>query len=276
MEQVKCKNFVDNVYYCCKAKGVKIGEIEGKAEVSSGYLSRLKGDKNPKPNADVIVAASDVLGVPVEVLLNYRLDELTPSERYIVDLLAKLVKDTVDDKLFWEKESKGYLAANNNKLEHPLFDKRTAHYDSKITYNCYESRFPKPTYEYEDEQGVEEVEEDIDIFDDCFKLQMPKGYMLYLMRTCYGPFEDGDALGGTGYEVYMVAEGDINNPEEVIPLCDGRDFSKENLFGKQLKQLYTVVVEACGHVKLRNDVKAALDVFMSGKPEKVDLNDIQF
>lgn len=275
MEQTKCRNFVDNAYFLCKSKGVKISEVEIKASVSSGYLSRLKGEKNPKPNADVIVATSDTFSVPVDVLLNYKLDVLTPSERYIVDFLEKLIKDTVEDKLFWEKQTKKYLSCPD--VEHPLFSKRSLYRDSKVEYNCYESRFPKPTFSYsDDEQGeIEEVEE-ICIEDDCFKLEMPKGYTLYLMRTCYGPYEDGDALGGTGYEVYMVREGDINNPDEIIPLCDGHDCSEGSLFATQLRQVYTLVVEACGHVKLREDVKAALDIFMNGEPENGDPNEILF
>lgn len=64
------ENFYKNVKYLCKAKGIKIGELEAGVGVSKGYFSRVS--KSGQKEIGVIKAfkIAEILGQDLESLIN--------------------------------------------------------------------------------------------------------------------------------------------------------------------------------------------------------------
>ena len=98
------KTCLDNIYYLAKQKNIKIGELESKAGVSAGYLSRInKDDNTTNPGIEVLVSIANELEVPLEILIRSNLSTLTGTDEYILRFLKKLLKDTDSDTLIWDK-----------------------------------------------------------------------------------------------------------------------------------------------------------------------------
>lgn len=85
---VRCKDFVEKggasmekmgfdkrrcmsaIYAIAKEKGVKIGDLEKETGVSTGYLSKLNKEENTSsPSIELLVAAAQLLGVTVDMLI---------------------------------------------------------------------------------------------------------------------------------------------------------------------------------------------------------------
>ena len=69
-----------NIYYLARQKGIKIGDLEAEANVSTGYFSRLnKEDNKTVPSIETLLLVADKLGVSVDALV--RRDYATPTPR---------------------------------------------------------------------------------------------------------------------------------------------------------------------------------------------------
>lgn len=227
---------LNNIYHLMKKKGLKVGELEDACNVSVGYLSRLNKEGNTStPSIDFLAAVAERLGVPLEALISQDLSLPTPTEKYLLGFIEKLISDTMNDKLAWRRES--VLALNTISFEdgeilHPLFD---ADFDVPNPEVKYVSRFSPNRHP----------------FADSFVLQMTSIESLYLMNVL-GENEPSNAL-----ELYLVQQGTVN------PLCQSA--GSITLFDAPLTILYSAIVESCGHPKLQRDVLSAIDDFMADR-----------
>lgn len=114
-----------NIAYLLEKKKIKIGDLEEKAGVSIGYISRTK-DGSSKPGIDFIVKAADVLGVSIDSLLTVDLSALTPTEQYLLKFFNKLITDTQHDLLDWKVETAASLielrSDGYGNVDHPLLN----------------------------------------------------------------------------------------------------------------------------------------------------------
>ena len=79
---------IDNIYALAKDKGLKIGDMEEKAGASKGYLSRLNKEGNTAvPPIDFLNSIADQLGVSLDFLVNYKKDQLTEGEDFLLKFL---------------------------------------------------------------------------------------------------------------------------------------------------------------------------------------------
>lgn len=230
---------ISNIYQLAKEKGVKIGDLEKSVGVSTGYLSRLnKGENTTVPSVDFIANVAEVLGVTVDALLNNDYSSPTPTEKYLLAFIDKLMSQTNADKLDWKKETLSQLRSvdcdNHGNPEHILYAWKQEGSSSVV---AYDSKFnPR-----------------VDVSGDCFKLVLPgsKGTVVYLM--CVNDQETIDTpLQEDSFELYMIKNGYEK------PLCNS-----SSPFYNSLKELYTAVTESNKHPKLENDVKASIDAFMN-------------
>lgn len=94
---------IENIFVLAKEKNIKIGELENAAGVSSGYLSRLKKEGNESnPSIDILCAIADKLDVSIDSLVSKRLSVLSPEERYMLEFLNKMIKNTEDENIWWK------------------------------------------------------------------------------------------------------------------------------------------------------------------------------
>lgn len=244
------------IYAIAKEKGVKIGDLEKEAGVSTGYLSKLNKEENTSsPSIELLVAAARLLGVTIDMLIYSEYEGLSANERYMLKFLDKLISQTLSGELQWEKETKkqllnlecGYDLSGEAYVRHPLFTvtETPAGGEGKFYLtSCYCSRFFP--------------EGDTLIAGDGFHAALsPSDAELYIMKV-----ENEESHMGIGYdqfEVYLV------NGSGVKPLgCS--DFVCGEV-SRQIQNLYKVIVDADSNLGINDEVKGIIDLYMSEDEE---------
>ena len=108
MDKNECqwKNIIENVYHLAKAKGLKIGDLEKQVNASAGYLSRFRGeDVTSAPKLEYVVGIANILGVTVDNLINVDYLSITKDEKYLLDVLDRLIDKTNRDEQLWKVET---------------------------------------------------------------------------------------------------------------------------------------------------------------------------
>jgi len=242
---------IANIYQLAKERGLKIGDIEKSAGVSAGYLSRInKDDNNTVPTIDFVAGVAEALGVTVDAIINNDYTSPTPTEKYILTFVDRLLAQTNADELDWKKETSAQLHAvgydEQGDPNHPLF-----------VMDFDDQQQPSPSYNSRFSSGF-------DVTGDCFYLTLPntKRTVVYLMCVD-DPEATGLPFAGDSYELYIVKEW------KVQPLC--HSLPVNSLFSDCLTKLYAAVKESCNHPKLDADIMSAIEAFMGDS--EVDVND---
>ena len=229
------KILFDNIYLLIKQSDLKIGELETRAGVSPGYISRASKEGTAKPGIEFIMKVADILEVSIDMLLNTNLAQLTPTENYLLTFIEKLRKDTADDKLEWRKETVKQLnsleADNFGEPCHPLFSW------AQISDRPYEPVFNSDSY------GLNTV-----IQGDCFNIRLKNNAVLYIM-TISDKFDNGSAVK----ELWMC------NGMEIRFLCSSKDVSG---LASGIDELYDTIKINIKHPKVDSGIRYIIDSFM--------------
>ena len=145
-----------NIRELMRRKDVKLGQIEKEAGCQPGYMSRLEKEGNTTdPSMEFVMTAARMFDISIDLLVNTRIEALTPTDEYILKFIKNLIGDTREDTLAWQKETpKVYntIVVENyhtGQTNHPLFTferiqtgaddyvERT-YYDSMFFFNCHE------------------------------------------------------------------------------------------------------------------------------------------
>ena len=234
---------IANIYHLAKEGNLKIGDLEKRAGVSAGYLSRLnKEDSTATPSIDFVASVAKELGVTVDAIINNDYTTPTPTEKYILAFIDKLLSQTNADELDWKKETVNQLQFvgydEQGDADHPLF---TMGFEGNEPHPVYNSRFNS----------------DYVIVGDCFRLSLPgvKSTSIYLMCVD-DPSAEDLPFRIDDYELYIVKNWKIQ------PLCHA--FPVGSPFYSSLSTLYAAAMESSKHPKLDADVMSAINAFMKG------------
>lgn len=245
---------LDNISFLLKEFGKKIGDLETDAGVSPGYISRISKEGNTKPGIEFIMKVADSLNTSIATLLNVDLTEMTISERYLVSFLEKLDKDTLNEKLDWNRESKERLNRAepdiNMDTDHPLLSYETFYEEGECEYPNEVSRvvFVSNTFDC----GTY-------INGDCFNLRLKNGSILYFMNICKSVYNTNDP-DAFAKEIWMYTPDDGANF-----LCSNTGISP---LAALVDNLYTTVSERMKLPRIKKELKYVIDAFM-----KDDLSD---
>lgn len=241
--------FISNIYQLAKERSAKIGDLEKKAGVSVGYLSRInKEDSNTVPTIDFVAGVAAALGVSVDAIINNDYSTPTPTESYILSFVDRLLTRTNADELDWKKETVADLHSvgydEQGDPYHPLFATSCENNEPVVVYN---SRFNN----------------EFDIIGDSFKLSLPGADHTTVYLMCV---DDPDAqdlpFASPSYELYIVKNWTVQ------PLCNSLPVG--SLFDSCLTGLYAAVKESANHPKLASDIVSAIDAFMGNREESDD------
>lgn len=255
MKEFNKRVCLSNIYFLAKQKNIKIGDLESAAGVSAGYISRLNKDTTKaSPSIEMLVVVADMLGVSLDSLLHNDLEELTPTEKYMVDFLARLTQKTIDNDEIWKRESYSKLRCvrqnEHGDPDHPLFTWQTF---SEIGGGGYPENFTRISY-----NSLFRESEAVDIYDDGYVLPFSGDKSLYLMKV--GVPVEMDDRGNTTeieYELYMV---DRNWNVSIV--CHST-WDEESPYNQPLVDLYAAAADSSKHPILTSAVKSAIDDFMS-------------
>ncbi len=238
--------FFKNINYLLKTKGIKVGELESYAEVSTGYISRVRKEENSKPGIDFIVKAAEKFGVSVDDLIGVDMEKLTNTEVYIISFLNKLIEDTHSEKLMWEKETPEYLSQIDTDQygdpEHVLLSLENVTYiNGRVQTSSKAIVFASNTF------GIQTK-----IHGDCYNLRLKNGAMLYLMDIEKIP---------TDYEE------ETEYAKEILMLIPGRGrqflcSSKSSTFEDKIEALFVTLAEYFQHPLIKTDFRNIIDAFM--------------
>ena len=250
------KRLLSNIALLAKGKNVKMGDLETVAGVSTGYFSRLnKSDSNASPNIEVIATVADKLGVTIDCLVKVDYDALTPTERYLVDFINKLIAKASSLEMLWECESVKKMVAegtnNDGCAIHPLFEVRTiqAGIDGISGYPQFEER---PVYNSLFHEG-----EFLGLLGPAYHVDFDGGNILWLADV--GIQYSEELPPAEEIELYM------QHRHTITPICH-TVANGSSPFNDILFSLYNAAAESSNRPKIDASVKSAIDSFMEELP----------
>jgi transcriptional regulator with XRE-family HTH domain len=249
------KRCISNIYFLAKDQGKKIGDIENKAGVSAGYISRInKDDNNTNPGIEFLTSVADELGVSLDALISDEFEALSPTQTYLVNFLERLIKLTQSHEIKWNRESERELDRvsmdEEGEPDHPLY---------ALAWGADEPEYCSRFFTGAD-------------FSQCDDRYIPVGdgynfsvgddasvYLMKVRRDLYDPEIEFDVE--PFYELYLV------QGKKVEPLCcSTRPVGAP--YATLLPKLYQNVADSYGKVDINQNAKDIIDAFMSRTESK--------
>lgn len=105
---------LQNIRTVMKIKNIKVGQIEKEAGCTTGYMSRLekKGSATP-PSLEFIATAAEILGISMDLLVRSNIDEISPTDMYMVEFITELTRRTKTQELSWKRYDPEYNPQEN-------------------------------------------------------------------------------------------------------------------------------------------------------------------
>lgn len=243
-DKMRC---INNIYALSKERGVKIGDIEEKAGMSKGYLSRVsKPDYQGSPSIEMLDSIAEQLGVGIDFLVNYSPETLSVNEQFVMEFIDKLIQQTFSGKVEWLKETTDVLAGEN-KIEavNPLVNVGKAYSDEISGF--YD------THEYNSlfyEKGAK-------VSDTCYYAELSiVGAKVFLNKVAYMSAKKTEF--GTEHlpgviEVYLY-------DKNVQPVCSTFYVGEE--LKKQINSLYQAADSSTSKIALSHKVKSMMDTYL--------------
>lgn len=238
---------IETIYSLAKDRGLKIGDLEEKAGVSRGYLSRINKEGNTSvPSIELLGSIADQLGVSVDYIVNYRVFELTEGEAYLLKFLDKLLHRTVCGKLEWVCETESVVnEESDTPVNNPLVsivDNYSMEFECLYKTHQYNSRFGHAvlignTY-HTDLQG-----------------SMAK---IYIMKVHY---LEKNEIGMTifsqpMYEIYLV-------DKDITPLCSSYFVRSGVPLMEKIMELYKTIETSTSRIGITKESKRLMESFMN-------------
>lgn len=234
---------INNIYNLAKQQGIKIGDLEEKAGVSRGYLSRINKPDGASPSIEMLTSIAEQLGTSVDYLIYSSTDSLSINGVMIVDFVEKLLANTALARQEWTRDPYDILTKQSYSkfdLIHPLFDEEIDEDDSFGGHWVY-------SYEYRslfDPQAY--------ISGDCYHAQLDYDTSVYLMRVDSRSRE----FEGTNYEMYLLVG------KAIKPLCS-TCFLSERIVDR-ISKLYSVVDSVYSRMGVDPLTKSVMQKYING------------
>ncbi len=222
------KIMMENIDFLIRERDMKIGELEKKAGVSLGYISRISKDEKSKPGIDFIIKVAHELNVSIDSLLNYNFSSLSPTEIFLIPFIDKLVEDTRNGMLDWIRERDDELNYMPEIFtKHPLFE------DCYGGFRFISKKFEKKT----------------SIAGSCYHINLENKMPLYLMKVCEVE-EKGKEPSSPVIEIWMIKE--FGEKKYVCSTADS-EYMKS-----RIDELYAAIGKYIIRPKLDEEVRAVI------------------
>lgn len=240
---------ISNIYYIAKQKGIRIGDIEAAAGVSTGYISRLnKEDNKAVPGVDFLVSVAEMLEVSLESILRCDYKMLTEDEQRVVNFQNKLIQQTLSYELAWKKQSHLDITAmhysdddNCYYPEHPLMTRQLSDETDDGSAVFYSSFYP---------DHVSKIRR-------IYVTTLNNVTNLYILEIECETHQQDEAFAV--YEMYMAKY-------DKLPVCCARKDSV-SAFIPLFESLFTAVENSSSHMHLTSAARDILDAYINGTYE---------
>lgn len=255
-QKLQCKKNFDksiifrNIRELLKKSKLKIGQIEKEAGCQPGYMSRLEKPGNTSdPSVEFVLSAAKLLEVPVDLLIFGHMQEITDTEKTILQFIAGLTEDTRADKLDWKREIPEEIknkVFNSTQYEtlHSFFLLTNSEDNSQsVKYN---SRFSlkDPVW-----------------LGNCFHAQLPEFEgQVYLMRCL-------SRMGHSSqdqifFEIYLEQFQD-NGPNSVMPICCSLQTCE--LITRSIDTLYKEIELTSSHIHIEANAREIINNYLQNR-----------
>lgn len=244
------ENFIRNLEYFMKEKNVKASEMEAFADISAGYISRLKNTMS-FPSVEVLISFANSLKVTIDSLIYGNYSMSSKDEQYIASFLTKLLNDTNKESVYWTKlSSKNYLPDDDSKKLKTIYEEKIDS-DGEWAGDFYTSLFF-------DENKCE-------VRDSIFKLkrQLQDFYLIPIKK--YNEESNNRFLSPkivNGFEMYVFRNNKLN---KIIASIEGDNSAIYNL-------MLSIYISADGiskKTKLDDEAKKALEGYINGSDNDI-------
>lgn len=253
-ENVEKDLFADNIHYLIKKSGLSVKRFEEEIGVPKGYLSKISkksepvSDDDPIEEVDFLMRCVDFFNLSVFILLAFDFSASTPTERYLVSFLDKLISDTGFGGLCWVVRPKDAYdemgidlqASGKNLTFHlkPSSQKdKGNHPELAFKYIYNDSKF------YNDQKTIS---------GDCYYLDLRNSSALHLINVRYG-FDLATEEDVFAKEIWMQTKSGLKL------VCS--DLESPRL-AKFIKTLFNKVGEYVKQVEIDKEVEDAIDLYM--------------
>ena len=252
IEKSEKQVLLDNITYYLEKTGMKIGELEAKCGVSTGYISRLYKEDKAKPSFEFVRTVSKIFHVSMDKMVYVDQSAATSTALSLFDFLKKVEKDTTSEKLSWQVEHlsdlNGTLKNKQFEVNHPL-----------LTYGSFIGE-PEEG-DYTNCVGIGFISYNFKshtVFPGTsYYLPLPNGVVLYLMPV-KKPYMSPDSPDLFAVEVWLCSQAG-----EKKYLCSTLDTSA---LGHMTDVLYHAVLDYFSRPNLSLPFKEAIDAFMGDTP----------
>lgn len=242
------KIFLDNLDLFMKEKSIKSREIEEAADVSKGYISRLKkADNQSVPGIDFLLTAADKFGISVEALSSINFTMCSDNEKYYINFLNSLISRTTRGEITWEKVSfRDFINKIDNKTDEEVIIEKEPSMFEIATQSIqgkrrYKSTFDYGEYQYESTLG------------DFYSFSIDKKHSLYMIKVALS-FQEEEF---TGIELFMTS----NNNKKSNVCCVSPHVPQK--YDALLYRLYETVMGSINVNFMDKETKSVIDSFMN-------------
>lgn len=239
---------LSNIDYLLKKQNKKIGELEQKAEVATGYVSRLKKEDNTSnPSIEFLTAAAEYLDIDLNSLISININELSEDDIYINKFINDIEKKTDSYQVHWRKQSIKELkkTSSTNDLRHPLF-----------TNWCKYDEFHEPAYYYIKYESQSHPDDEFNVNGCFYYINIPGG-RVFITSVGADSYKDEIQM----HELYIIKN-------DMPTLLAYWKSDEENVFGDRIKRLYEKAKNSESHPKLSIDILDSIDAFMGDENKR--------
>lgn len=263
MQKYSKKLLLSNIDYLIKKKGIKVGELEAAARVSSGYFSRLKNNENETvcPAVDTLSLIADKFNISLINLLYSDMTSLTEDDLYVIKFLKELTERTQDDKIKWDAES-------------------VIHFYDPRNYYIRDYHHPLHLLDYDDNN--EKIinykslfnEKPVELAGPIYKLFRIKRNMYITKIQSCDSNKQSDSDKSEGYEFYFEEKDETSN--SLHKVCYAIDNKGKPEIYDMLKTLYEAITITSNNTKLDQSVKDGIAEFFDDNDVDIPDEDLPF
>lgn len=251
MDEKISENFVRNLEYFMKEKNIKASEMEAAANISAGYISRLKNSMS-FPSVDVLISFANSLKVTIDSLLYGNYSASSKDEQYIASFLNKLFIDTNSENISWVRlSSKNFLPEEDSKMLEDIYEEKR---DNNGEWECdyYSSLFFD-----EDKCEVRDSIFKLDLFSQCF-------YLIPIKKINESNNRFLNIKSINGFELYVYRSKKLN---KIVASLEDENSAIYHL----MLSIYISANEISKKTKLDDEAKKAIEGYFNGND-----NDVRF
>lgn len=236
-QQLKMR-ILNNIRFLAKKNNIYLGELEKRAGCTPGYMSRLEKSDSAMPSVEFLLKCAESFGINVDVLVYKNIDEISPTDMFLIKFVTELERRTRKQRIHWERFDPK-CTTKDNPFVLPDFDHSPTKNSTRVMAKSFTSLFFDDAKYSETEDGLWAILPDDD----------SKIFLLPVTKSMNGDLR-------TVWEIYLIyADGRIK------PLLNTHECGIA--LAEAVISLYNISCASVKDIHIDDETKRVIDRFMS-------------